>query len=307
MEDAASHARLADLQSNATARRGNPQERKLSQEIPMDILVIDDDLIIHESLKKTLSREGFRVCSAMSAAEGLDQLSTASFDLVITDLMMPEIDGLEFLHELKKASCQVPAIMITGYPTIRSALQALQLGAADYIPKPFTRKELLPPVMRALRRREQETKEGPGRKQEAVDRAENESREASTTPAPLPGELFCLPGHSWALYDQNGTVYVGIEASCLQALGRVVEIQLPSENDLVEQGYPAITLRNREGEEHNIFFPVGGRVVGTNKEAVVLPSRLSSETWLIQVIPSHLEEDLHFLRKAGRLVEPKKD
>jgi CheY-like chemotaxis protein len=270
----------------------------------MNILVIDDELIIHESLKKTLSREGFHVYSAMSAMEGLEQLSSAPFDLIITDLMMPEIDGLELLHELRKASCQVPAIMITGYPTIRSALQALQLGAADYIPKPFTRKELLSPVMRALRRNELE---GVYSEQEPVDNPEDASEEAPPTPAPLPGEAFCLPGHSWARYDQNGTVYVGIEASCLQALGRVVGIRLPSEDDLVEQGYPAIMLRNREGEEHNIFLPIGGRVVAINKEALVLPSRLNSETWLIQVIPSHLEADLLFLKRTDRLVEPKRD
>jgi len=272
----------------------------------MNVLVIDDELIIHESLKKTLSREGFHVYSAISAVEALDQLYKVSFDLIITDLMMPEMDGLEFLHELKRASLEVPAIMITGYPTIRSALQALQLGATDYIPKPFTRKELLSPVLRALRRRRLATQEGSCLEQEPGANSEGGSDEKPAPRSPNPGEVFVLPAHSWAFYNQNGTVYVGIEASCLQSVGRVVNVRIPSEDDVVEQGHPAITLRTEEDEEHHIFFPVSGRVVGTNKEALDLPSRLSPETWLIQVIPSHLEADLLFLKKTDRLVEPNK-
>ena len=119
----------------------------------MNILLIDDEPIIHQSLNKTLTKEGFQIDSAFSAKEGLKQLGQTSYDLVIADLMMPEMDGLEFLAEFKKGRYNIPAIMITGYPTIRTALLALRLGASDYIPKPFTRKELLSPVRRALRKK----------------------------------------------------------------------------------------------------------------------------------------------------------
>ncbi len=269
----------------------------------MNVLVVDDELIIHESLKKTLTREGFCVDSTLSAQEGLKQLTKSSYELIISDLMMPEMDGLEFLKELKRASYNIPTIMITGYPTIRTALQALRLGAVDYIPKPFTRKELLSPVHRALRGQELETQELSKSEQDSLlieqkgkgnEAGEKEPRDVMV----MPGDRFCLSKHSWGLYNQDGTFFIGIEASCLKAVRDVEVVTLPAENDLVEQGYPGIRLKTPNGEEHNIFVPVSGRVVKINKEVAANTSLLDPDVWLIQVIPTLLLEELPFLQKS---------
>jgi CheY-like chemotaxis protein len=264
----------------------------------MDILVIDDEPIIHESLKRVLGREGFRVDGALCGREGLKLLSQKKFDLILTDLMMPEMDGLEFLAELRKAGIHTPMIMITGYPTIRTALQALRLGAADYIPKPVTRKELLPPVWRTLRRaREAAASSGEHPRAEGAP-AEPEGNNAAGPPAP--GDRFSLPEHSWALYEQEGTLGVGVEESFLRSVGRVVQVRLPEENDLVEQGFPGIALVNEDGEEHHPFLPISGRVVERSRHALEHPSEIHSGTCLIRVIPSHFAAELPFLRRTRR-------
>lgn len=276
----------------------------MATETPFRILVIDDEPIIHESLKKVLGREGFHVSCVLSAREGLRLLSRESFALVLTDLMMPEMDGLEFLAELKKASIPTPAIMITGYPTIRTALQSLRLGAADYIPKPFTRKELLPPVWRTLRKARQETLRAAGdadadRRGGFESQAAGEEQPADPV-APLPGDRYCLPEHAWAVYEQEGTFAVGVEESFLRSIGRVIQIGLPEENDLVEQGFPGIRLVTQDGEEHHPFLPVSGRVVERNRGPLERPSELQASTWLIRVIPSHLSVELPFLTKGSK-------
>lgn len=267
------------------------------------ILVIDDEPIIHESLKKVLGREGFQVSCVFSAREGLSLLARESFALVLTDLMMPEMDGLEFLAELKKASIPTPAIMITGYPTIRTALQSLRLGAADYIPKPFTRKELLPPVWRTLRRARHEKLRatGEGTAPEAAELQNADHEHSAHAPSPLPGERYCLPEHAWAVYEQEGTFAVGVEESFLRSIGRVIQVGLPEENDLVEQGFPGICLVTQDGEEHHPFLPLSGRVVERNRSLLERPSEIQASTWLIRVIPSHLSVELAFLRKTGKL------
>lgn len=274
----------------------------MAAETSVRILVIDDEPIIHESLKKVLGREGFRVSCVLSAREGLDLLARESFALVLTDLMMPGMDGLEFLAELKKASNPVPAIMITGYPTIRTALQSLRLGAADYIPKPFTRKELLPPIWRTLRKARQERLQAAGdaSARGGIEPPDDEEGQPACPQSLVPGDKYCLPDHSWAVYEQEGTFAVGVEESFLRSIGRVIQIGLPEENDLVEQGFPGICLVTQDGEEHHPFVPVSGRVVERNRGLLERPSEIQGSTWLIRVIPSHLSVELPFLTKMSK-------
>lgn len=272
----------------------------MGTETSVRILVIDDEPIIHESMKKVLAREGFQVSCVLSAREGLGLLARESFALVLTDLMMPEMDGLEFLAELKKASIPTPAIMITGYPTIRTALQCLRLGAADYIPKPFTRKELLPPVWRTLRKARQETRRSAadGASRDNVEPRTADEGQSVHVQSLLPGDRYCLPEHAWAVYEQEGTFAVGVEESFLRSIGRVIQVGLPEENDLVEQGFPGIALVTQDGEEHRPFLPVSGRVVERNRNLLDRPSEIQASTWLIRVIPFHLSAELSFLRKT---------
>ena len=268
----------------------------ISRENPMKVLVVDDELIIHESLKKTLGREGFTVDSAFSAKEGLAFLARESYGLILTDLMMPEMDGLEFLREVQKAEYNIPTIMITGYPTIRTGLTALRMGAADYLPKPFTRKELLAPVRRALRGEAQESPVN----LYTDDKGPPEEMDSGSSKKLMlmPGDRFRLPRHTWAVYDQDGTFFIGLEAFCFKAVGKVNAIHVPGENELVEQGYPGIILDSEDGEEHNIFLPLSGRVFHVNNQITLDPSVLNSDTWLLQIIPNEVQEELPYLEKV---------
>ncbi len=255
------------------------------------ILVIDDEEVIHLSLKRLLGGQGHKVDAVLSAHEGLERLSSNQYDMVITDLMMPELNGIGLLEKMQSMGLSVPTLMITGYPTIRTAMQAMRLGAADYLAKPFRRQELLGPVNRMLRRDAM-------KKQENLDATEN------TTSGEPPEHISIIPNagvrlflrdHSWAVFQQNGTARVGIVKSFLDTIGPIETAILPDEAELVEQGFVGARLTTQSKEEHGVFMPLSGQVVGINKEAQAAPSEIGPGTWIIQVIPSHFEEERNFL------------
>ena len=265
----------------------------MTDEKSRTILVIDDEEIVHSSIRRILSRLGYEVDGVFTAQEGLDKMKKTKYDAVITDLMMPELNGIEMLFAMKERRINIPTIMITGYPTIKTAIQALRLGAMDYIPKPFTRQELLSPLNRALRRGAGEN----AQQDEESDReGQSEKEEASVTP----GECFFLPDHSWALYNQDGTVEVGVEAGFLDSIPDIDEIETTMENDLVEQGYPGFKIK-AAGEVHGVFMPLSGRVVGVNEEVVSNPSALNEKKWILRIVPSQLNIELELLRRRGRV------
>ncbi len=101
------------------------------------ILVVDDEPDMRIALTHALSRSGHIVETACSGYEALEKFKREEFGLVITDVKMPEMSGIEVLEEVKELSPQIPVIMITGYGTVNNAVEAMKIGASDYILKPF--------------------------------------------------------------------------------------------------------------------------------------------------------------------------
>jgi len=119
-----------------------------------NILVIDDEETMRDSCRQTLSRDGSRVAVAEDGSRGLAMLKKESFDLVILDLKMPGLSGMEVLKKIKEEDPEVVVVVITGYATVESAVEAMKIGAYDFIPKPFTPESLRAIVKRALDKRE---------------------------------------------------------------------------------------------------------------------------------------------------------
>ena len=117
------------------------------------ILVIDDEMIVCESCKRILEEDGYEVETALSGREAIDKMKENPFDIVITDLKMPEIDGMEVLKTFRKEYPDTIVIMITGFSTVETAVEAMKLGAFDYIPKPFTPDEVSIVVKKAIERK----------------------------------------------------------------------------------------------------------------------------------------------------------
>ncbi|MFN3740770.1 MAG: sigma-54-dependent transcriptional regulator [Thermodesulfovibrionales bacterium] len=117
------------------------------------ILVVDDDSIILSSAEKILKPEGFELFLAKNGTEALRLLEEIPFDLVLSDLRMPDMDGIELLKRIKAFLPSTEVIIITGFGTVRSAVEALKYGAYDYIEKPFTPEHLVNTVKGCLEKK----------------------------------------------------------------------------------------------------------------------------------------------------------
>ena len=116
------------------------------------ILVVDDSEGTRNLCSKILEKEGYAVQTAENGEEALKLVSENSFDLVVTDLMMPVMDGMELLEQVKKSNPRMPVIIITAYASVATAVEAIKKGAYDYVPKPFNPGELQVTVEKALER-----------------------------------------------------------------------------------------------------------------------------------------------------------
>jgi len=117
------------------------------------IHLIDDEPVIHDVLGQLLSAEGYQVEISASGEEALPKFVEQQFDLTLLDLLMPGMDGLEVLKQIKKMEPEAMVIIVTAYGSVESALKAIKMGAYDYIQKPFKNDELLMTIARALEHR----------------------------------------------------------------------------------------------------------------------------------------------------------
>lgn len=114
------------------------------------ILVVDDEIVVIRSAARVLSDEGYIVEGALSGREAILKIEQGNYDLVLTDLKMPEVDGITLIRWMKKSRPSVGIVIITGYPSQDTIKEALELGIIDYVPKPFTPAVLMDVTRRAL-------------------------------------------------------------------------------------------------------------------------------------------------------------
>ena len=127
-------------------------QEALQVEAPVwpQILIMEDEMSVAKGLELVLSEEGYTVDLAMNGRSALDNFSRKDFDLLIADLRLPDIDGMEVIKNVKHNRPDTGVIVITGYSTVPSAVEAMKLGATDYLSKPFTDDEFMSAVKGAL-------------------------------------------------------------------------------------------------------------------------------------------------------------
>src|SRR3954469_1458145 len=118
-----------------------------------NVLVIDDEPDIRDSLEALLSSENYRVELAQNGIEGIQKIESRAYDLVLLDLMMPDISGMDVLSEVRKRDRETPIFMITAYGSVEAAVHALKLGANDYFSKPWDNEKLIIEIDRMIARR----------------------------------------------------------------------------------------------------------------------------------------------------------
>lgn len=124
------------------------------------ILLVDDETVFANNMSKLLNRRGYQVTAVNSGDAALQALMNNSFDVMVLDLKMPGMDGIAVLHEMRKLGLFTEVLVLTGHGSIDTALEAIQLGAYDYLTKPCEIAELVSKIEAALERKTTKVKKG---------------------------------------------------------------------------------------------------------------------------------------------------
>ncbi len=250
----------------------------MSNKIRQNILVVDDEITVCKSIRMALLSEEFEIDTALSGEEALEKSRERTYDLVITDLMMPGISGMDLLSALRKLNPGIRVIMVTGYPTIKTAVQSIKLGAFDYIPKPFTPSDLRGLVSRAF-------------KASSLERSPGAITEAKE----IPSDLYYIIGHTWLRIEGRNTGYIGVMDDYLKSVGQIVFFEFPEPNKNIGQGEMCAKIRDDQGFSYGIWSPASGKVLKINEKLKtnfnLLKRSPYQKGWIFRIELTDLEED----------------
>jgi DNA-binding NtrC family response regulator len=114
------------------------------------VLIVDDEPLVRQTLSEWMRRKNFHVFEAEGGRQAMERIRTDEPDLVISDVVMPGMDGMQLLKEARAVNADIPFLMISGYPSRSTVADIMNHGASDYLPKPFTPEELTRRVNRTL-------------------------------------------------------------------------------------------------------------------------------------------------------------
>ncbi len=251
------------------------------------ILVVDDELPVCRSISSVLEPEGYVVDTALSGEEALRKEQEVGYDMMLIDLMMPGMSGIDVIKAIKEKRPDMVMIMITGYPTMKTAVESVKLGAFDYIPKPFTPDELRSLVLRALERKRLHEK----------GRVLKEGSATGERQVPsVVKDRYCIPDHCWAKVEEDGRVRIGVHDIFVMTIKSISSIDFPYKNEKLGQGDACLWFVDTNGNLHRMWAPVSGRVISVNEELKDDYSRVIRDPyesgWLLLIQPTRLEEDL---------------
>ncbi|MEO0161252.1 MAG: response regulator [candidate division WOR-3 bacterium] len=243
------------------------------------ILVVDDEITICKSIASALEDFDYIVDIALSGEEATVKHNTNRYDLIVADLMMPDITGLELLKRVKAITPDVQFILITGFPSIKTAVEAIKFGAFDYIPKPFTPEELRSLVQRAL----------------------ESSLKDKIALKPIPSGYYCIVDNSWAKIEDDGNVKVGAHEKLVKSIKEIAMLELPGLGEMRYQGEACVRINTSTKQVYRVWTPVSGKVIRVNQDLHRNYSELITDPygrgWLIVIQPTNLEADLKNLTK----------
>ena len=232
-----------------------------------NVLVVDDEQIVCNSCRKILVQQGHNVQIALHGREALRKVEEDKYDVVVADWKMPEIDGMEVLRIVKKNHPDIVPIMITGYPSVESAVKAMRLGISNYLPKPINPDALTDALEKALSERETKAK-----------------------------NLLCYQKYIWASLLEDGTVKIGVNNLFRERVGDVLYVVLHFDQTEVEQGRLCLRILASDKSVHKLYAPIRGEVIKINYEINFNTDLINKDPfgqgWIVQLKPCNLEEDL---------------
>ncbi len=255
------------------------------------ILAIDDEQVILDSIVKLCSLENWQVDTAIDTESGLEKLSNKTYQLIISDIMMPGMDGFGLLEYLREKEISVPVIITTGFSTVENAVKALYTGAVDFLPKPFTLEELLSSVSRALQY-------STIRDRQKAAMLKNDTETLLYIPCPAKYRRLGYGG--WAFLEADGSVKIGLTDLFLRTIQSTIKhIDLLSADNEIVQGNSCFQIETDDELTHSLLAPLSGRILKVNEQILADITLIEKDPyfngWFYTIVPANLEFELKYL------------
>jgi len=239
------------------------------------ILVLDDDPVVTLSCKRILGAEGYSITTAERGEDALNKLAKEDFDLFISDVRLPDINGMTVLKEARVIKPKTDVVIITGYPTLEDARESTRLGAFEYIEKPFT-----PDFMINVAKKIFDTKGWILRKA-FIDEFRDSITPLRDTENPV---IFYKEG-TWARPAKDGLWEIGCDLRYLMLSGNLMYVEFIKDIINIEAGKPFARIYTSSGHGSELLSPMNGELREVNLKAndvmVALLKDHLSEGWLL--------------------------
>lgn len=239
------------------------------------ILVLDDDPVVTLSCKRILGAEGYNIITADKGEDAIKKISNEEFDLLISDIRLPDINGITVLKESKIIQPKLDVVIITGYPTLDDAKESVRLGAFEYIEKPFTPDFMLNVASKVFDQR------GWILRKAFIDEFRNDIVSLRDQQNPV---IFYKEG-TWARPANNGLWEIGCDIRYWLLSGQLMYIDIQEDIKLITAGESFGKILSGSGQTEEIVSPMTGSVKEINVNANTAMSALIrdnlSEGWLL--------------------------
>lgn len=239
------------------------------------ILVLDDDPVVTLSCKRILGAEGYNITTVDRGEDAIKRISNEEFDLLISDIRLPDVNGITVLKESKIIQPKLDVVIITGYPTLDDAKESVRLGAFEYIEKPFTPDFMMNVAGKVFDQR------GWILRKAFIDEFRNDIVSLRDSQNPV---IFYKEG-TWARPIRDGLWEIGFDIRYWLLSGQLMYIDIPEELKLVTAGECFGKILSGAGQTEDLVSPMTGQVKEMNKNANTAMSALIrdnlSEGWLL--------------------------
>ncbi|MFA4828999.1 MAG: response regulator [Thermodesulfovibrionales bacterium] len=239
------------------------------------ILVLDDDPVVTLSCKRILGAEGYNIITVDRGEDAIKRISNEEFDLLISDIRLPDVNGITVLKESKIIQPKLDVVIITGYPTLEDAKESVRLGAFEYIEKPFTPDFMMNVAGKIFDQR------GWILRKAFIDEFRNDIVSLRDTQNPV---IFYKEG-TWARPIKDGLWEVGFDIRYWLLSGQLMYIDIPEGLKMVTAGASFGKILSGSGQTEDLVSPMTGMVKETNTNANTAMSALIrdnlSEGWLL--------------------------
>jgi CheY-like chemotaxis protein len=244
------------------------------------ILVLDDDPVITLSCKRILGAEGYSISTVEKGNDALEKLAKEDFDLLISDVRLPDISGMTVLKESRILKPKTDVVIITGYPTLEDAKESVRLGAFEYIEKPFTPDFMIHVAKKFF------DKKGWILRQAFID----EFREHVVPLRDKNNPVIFYKEGAWARPSKGGLWEIGCDLRYWFLTGNLMNVDFLQDTGMLKAGEPFARIYTSTGHSNDLLSPMNGEIRETNKKANDIMCALlknPTEGWLLWLARIH--------------------